>query len=106
MKDIVTKKSHIRADSQVKQSAVTTDEASSFVTEHSDCVDATTMIYKVLLGIDFVQCNVVWTTQRASSKRAASYEEASILAPHTHQVIMASPALQVSWTGRRKSENL
>ena len=59
MKDIVTKKSHIRADSQVKQSAVTTDEASSFVTEHSDCVDATTMIYKVLLGVDFVQCNVV-----------------------------------------------
>ena len=59
MKDIVTKKSHIRADSQVKPSTVTTDEASSFVTERGDCFDATMMIYKVLLGVDFVQCNVV-----------------------------------------------
>ena len=58
-KDIVTKKNHIRADSQVKQSAVTTDEASSFFTERGDCVDATMMIYKVLLGVDFVQCSVV-----------------------------------------------
>ena len=52
-------KSHIRADSQVKQSAVTTDEASSYVIEHSDCVDATMMIYKALQGVYFVQCNVV-----------------------------------------------
>ena len=58
-KDIVTKKNHIRADSQVKPSTVTTDEASSFVTERGDCFDATMMIYKVLLGVDFVQCNVV-----------------------------------------------
>ena len=58
-KDIVTKKNHIRADSQVKPSTVTTDEASSFVTERGDCFDATMMIYKVLLGVDFVQCSVV-----------------------------------------------
>ena len=69
-------KSHIRADSQAKPSTVTTNEASSHVTEHSDCVDATMVTYKVLQAVDFVQCSVVWTTQRASSKRAASYEEA------------------------------
>ena len=58
-KDIVTKKNHIRADSQVKPSTVTTDEASSFVTERGDCFDATMMIYKVLQAVYSVQCNVV-----------------------------------------------